>query len=211
MYNKRFQLLIFLALFSFLLKNIYSQPLKNNSIELKLSYSPGITNGTQIYAGIPGIKGIFTVKNNFGGFGGKISFNHYISKNVSLSITSGIISANSIVTIFKTQTISIIPLLMGAKYFPNLLSYNTAIRPYLQGSLGMMFGYQSGIESLNVGVQTQTAFGSYLGFGSDLIFGSLVKLTSDIGYNFMSDFQEPIGGRKNYNGVVFSIGFGFMF
>jgi len=128
-YNKRFQLLIFLALFSFLLKNNYSQPLKNNSIELKLSYSPGITNGTQIYAGIPGIKGIFTVKNNFGGFGGKISFNHYISKNVSLSITSGIISANSIVTIFKTQTISIIPLLMGAKYFPNLLSYNTAIRP----------------------------------------------------------------------------------
>ena len=77
--------------------------------------------------------------------------------------------------------------------------------------VGMLHGSESGIKILSVNQHSETAMGGYLGIGTDVILGSLVKLHTDLGYNLFTEFERPIGSRDNYSGPEFSLGIGFMF
>jgi len=204
-------LIIFLITIFYSTQTFASRPIKENSIDLKISYMPSISNNQQVFVSFPGIRGIFKAENSFGGLGGKLVFNHYLSRELAISISAGLITANSTATLNETHNNSVTTILLGIKYFPNVISNNSSIRPYVLGSLGIVFGYQSGVGVSGVGSQTETAAGSYFGVGSDFILGSLIKLTVDAGYNLMSDFNNSIGGRLNYSGAEFALGIGFMF
>ena len=172
---------------------------------------PSISNNQQVFVSFPGIRGIFKAENSFGGFGGKLVFNHSLSRELAISISAGLITANSVVTFNETHNNSVTAILLGIKYFPHAISNKASIKPYVLGSLGLVFGYQSGVSASGVGSQTETSAGSYFGVGSNFIMGSLIKLTVDAGYNLMSDFKNSVGGRLNYNGIEFALGIGFMF
>lgn len=75
----------------------------------------------------------------------------------------------------------------------------------------MLIGSESQVQILNIGTHTESAVGAFVGFGAELLISSRIKVSTEIGYNLVSDFIEEIGSQKNYSGTEFSFGFGFMF
>ncbi|MCP4600285.1 MAG: hypothetical protein GY847_07095, partial [Proteobacteria bacterium] len=57
----------------------------------------------------------------------------------------------------------------------------------------------------------ETAFGGQLAAGLDFVTGRNFMMSAGFGWNLMSDFNEPIGGSKNYSGPEFSFGFSWLF
>ena len=57
----------------------------------------------------------------------------------------------------------------------------------------------------------ETTLGCRTGAGFSILIGSIFKLGIDFGYNFMGDFDSPIGAEKNYSGPDYSMLFGFVF
>ena len=112
---------------------------------------PSISNNQQVFVSFPGIRGIFKAENSFGGFGGNLVFNHSLSRELAISISAGLIAANSVVTFNETHNNSVTAILLGIKYFPHAISNKASIKPYVLGSLGLVFGYQSGVSASGVG------------------------------------------------------------
>jgi len=174
-----------------------------HSIDLGISYWNNSKSGTSIK--VPGVH-IGT-----GGVSGKLRYNFYPDENFAFNVSVGAMAAKVEAWAFHEHTSTVVPVMMGMKYYFLQLSQSNPFRPYLSGSMGILFGTESSVEILSVKEHTESAMGGYAGIGSDIILGSLVKLHADIGYNLFTDFSEEIGGRKNYSGAEFSFGIGFMF
>jgi hypothetical protein len=174
-----------------------------HSFDLGISYWNNSKSGTSVK--VPGI----TI--GTGGVSGKLRYNFYPDENFAFNVSVGAMAAKVEAWAFHEHTSTVVPVMMGMKYYFVQLSQSNPFRPYLFGSMGILFGTESSVEILSVEEHTESAIGGYAGIGSDIILGSLVKLHADIGYNLFTDFSEEIGGRKNYSGAEFSFGIGFMF
>ena len=53
-------------------------------------------------------------------------------------------------------------------------------------------------------------FGGFVGGGADVLLGRRWSLGVSAGYNWMADFPETIGTRKNYSGVDVGVAVGWM-
>jgi hypothetical protein len=146
-----------------------------------------------------------------GSTGGRLMYNYYPNEFYAFTFSIGVLSAQINVNAISNYTSSIIPVMMGAKYFLVSDNGDQPFKPYLSGMIGILQGTESGIKILSVNQHSETAMGGYLGVGTDVILGSLVKLHTDLGYNLFSEFEQPIGSKDNYSGPEFSFGVGFMF
>jgi len=174
-----------------------------HSIDLGISYWNNSKSGTSVR--VPG------VKIGKGGVSGKVMYNFYPDQNFALNVSIGAMAAKVEAWAFHEHISTVIPVMMGKKYYFVRPPQNNFVRPYVSGSMGILIGTESSIEFLSVEEHTESAIGAYAGVGSDFIVGRLIKLHADIGYNLFSDFSEEIGSRKNYSGLEFSFGIGFMF
>jgi hypothetical protein len=174
-----------------------------HSIDLGISYWNNSKSGTSVR--VPGVD-IST-----GGVSGKLMYNFYPDEDFAFNISVGAMAVEVKAWAFHEHTSTVVPIMMGMKYYFVQLPQSTFVRPYLSGSMGILFGTESSLEILSVKEHTESAMGGYAGLGTDIILGSLVKLHADIGYNLFTDFSEEIGSRKNYSGVEYSFGIGFMF
>ena len=57
----------------------------------------------------------------------------------------------------------------------------------------------------------ETAFGGRLGGGTDVLLGRHFMVNASAGYNLVSDFSEPVGGRDNYSGFEMRVGVSWSF
>lgn len=152
------------------------------------------------------------------GFLGGFSYSHWLTEgtalNISLGVMTGDVSTDAGVFGVGTQTSTVTAILMGIKqYFPRS-TYATSVRPYTRAAVGPFFGSQSSTNvglSVTVESRSEVAFGGHLGTGVDFILGRHFAAGMGIGYNLMTDFDEPIGGSVNYSGPEFSLGFGYLF
>lgn len=174
-----------------------------HSIDLGISYWNNSKSGTSVR--VPG------VHVGTGGVSGKLMYNFYPDENYAFHVSAGAMAVEVKAWAFHEHTSTVVPVMMGMKYYFNQIFPGNHFRPYISGSMGILFGTESSVELLSVAEHTESAMGGYAGIGSDIILGSLVKLHADIGYNLFSDFSEEIGSRKNYSGAEFSFGIGFMF
>jgi len=90
------------------------------------------------------------------------------------------------------------------------------VKPYLAGSLGPYIGGTSVVETRSPGhsyveERAEVAFGGHVGAGFDVRLGRNWMLGISGGYNFMSDFRHPIGGRDNYGGGEMGVSFSWLF
>jgi hypothetical protein len=179
--------------------------LSKHSIDLRVSF----WNNSQSAVSV-GFHG-FSVETGTGGISGEIMYNYYPNSVYSFYVSAGVMNTEVRVENLSTYTSTVIPIMMGMKYY--IIDYYTdnPFRPYVSGSIGGLFGTESAVEILNVRTHTETAVGGSAGFGTDIILGRLVKLQAEISYNLFTDFAEEIGGNKNYSGPEFSLGIGFMF
>ncbi len=176
-----------------------------HSVDLRISILRNSESGVAVQTG-----GI-SINTGPGNMGGRIMYNYYPENNYAFTFSMGVLSSQVKVKTLSNYTSTIIPIMMGGKYFLIPGESGNALRPYFFASVGMVYGTESNVKILSVEDHTETALGAYFGFGTDMILGSLVKLHADLGYNIFEDFKEPVGNRNNYGGPEFSFGVGFMF
>ncbi|MBI9072654.1 MAG: hypothetical protein JEY94_13710 [Melioribacteraceae bacterium] len=157
-----------------------------------------------------GLRGV-TVDAGTGNMGGGIMYNFYPNADYAFTFSAGLLSAEVKVETFSNYTSSLIPIMMGVKYFIIPANNDQPFRPYIAGMAGALMGSQSGVSLLSVESRTETAMGGYLGFGADMVLGRLIKVHAELGYNLFTEFEQPIGSKDDYSGPEFTFGIGFIF
>ena len=176
-----------------------------NSVDLRISFWNN--SRSDVSVGLTGV----SIDAGTGGISGRIMYNYYYNENFALYIGAGAMESKVKIRTLSNYTSTLVPIMMGLKYFFTGASGDGFLRPYLSGSTGILIGTESAVTVLSIGSHSETAMGLYAGIGSDFILGSLIKLQADIGFNLFTDFQNNIGSRKNYSGPEFAVGIGIMF
>jgi outer membrane protein W len=147
-------------------------------------------------------------------FVGGILFTHWVQEYLSITVSAGLLEgkASSTVSFLSvTQHVSsVVPVLLGVRYYVLGSTADGQVRPYLSAAVGPYIGSEVNNTILAQESHTETAFGGRVGGGIDFFFSDHFKLGANTGYHIMSDFSTSIGARKNYNGGDFSIGLGYM-
>jgi hypothetical protein len=90
----------------------------------------------------------------------------------------------------------------------------TPVKLYLAAGLGPVWGTHTGgsidESSVFAGTRTVATVGGFVGGGGDVLLGRRWSLGVSAGYNWMADFRETIGARKNYSGVDVGVSIGWM-
>lgn len=182
-----------------------STKLRNNSIDLRISYVNHNGSGVQVNSGP------VSVNVGTGGISGKIIYNYYPNYDYSFFFGVGGMTPKVSVDNISEHTSTIGSIIMGMKYFPFKSIQDETFRPYLSGGMQMLIGTENNVEILNVESHTESAMGVYGGIGTDLLISSRIKFFTEMGYNLVTDFTVEIGNKKNYSGFEFAFGLGFMF
>ena len=61
------------------------------------------------------------------------------------------------------------------------------------------------------GARTSATVGGYLRGGADFHFARSFAIGVDAGYNWVADFAQPVGARRNYSGFSMGLGMGWLF
>lgn len=152
------------------------------------------------------------------GFLGSIAYTYWIENDLAVNFSLGLFSMDVTNSVqgseVSTETATVVPLLFGVKYQPFRLTASDVLRPYVAASVGPFFGSQT-MERVGVNVETEvyseTALGSRVGVGVDLLLSKWFTLGVGGGYYFVSDFERPIGSEKNYSSPEFSLSFAIAF
>jgi outer membrane protein W len=150
-----------------------------------------------------------------GAFVGGIFFSHWLQEYLSVTLSAGLLAgkASSTVNVRSvTQHVSsVVPLLLGVRYYVFESAADGQIRPYLSAAVGPYIGSEVNNTLLAQETRTETAFGGRLGAGIDFFVSNHFKLGANTGYHLMTDFDAPVGARSNYNGGDLTLGLGYMF
>lgn len=172
------------------------------------------TTNTRTEIGIGGVE--TTVDKN--GMLASFGYSHWLQENLALCFDLRVQALDISTNInyysdnFETSVVS--SMLMGFKYYFLKSSLERSTRPFLKLSLGPYIGEQSSESAGTVVLiekRTEVAYGGHAGFGVDIVTGKHFMLGVNTGYNFMTDFSEPIGGSKNYSGPGFAFSFSWLF
>jgi len=159
-----------------------------------------------------------------GNFSGGFEYTRFMSERlaVTFGVTARPGSDGSVVTtdgVFSGSS-AVVVLPVGVRWNPGRADYRMrSVKPYLAASLGPVIGAQSGSSvswrtasaSASAGSQEETALGGHVGGGVDFHLGRGCSFGLGLGYNWMTNFAQPIGGRRNYSGVDFSLSLGWIF
>jgi len=147
-------------------------------------------------------------------FVGGVLFTHWMHEYLALTASAGVLSSRISSTVTWQNTSqhvsSVIPVLFGLRYYA-VIDADGDVRPYLSAAIGPYIGSEVSNTIYFRGTHTETALGGRIGAGVDFFVSNHFKLDANLGYNLMSDFDIPVGARRNYNGGDFSFGLGYIF
>jgi hypothetical protein len=187
---------------------------KTHGIGLQLGMWNQVT-GTRTEVGI----GSTTTSVEASGFLGGLFYENRFQDNLAWNISIGgmlaNVEVNTNITGTSTEAAFVVPILFGIKYYFAHSTFNTSVRPYAKAAVGPFIGQQEKSEENITGVvietRSETAFGGQLGGGVDFLMGRYFMTGFSLGYNLISDFDQPIGGSRNYSGPVFNFGLSVLF
>jgi Outer membrane protein beta-barrel domain len=164
-----------------------------------------------------GISGVSTSVGTNGATGA-IVYGYWFTEGIAMNISVGgmlaDVSSSTGTSGVKSNTSHVASILMGTKFYFPPSTFNGSVRPYFKVSAGPYIGSQSstsvGID-ITVESRTEMAIGGQFGLGADFIIGRHFMAGLGFGYNLMTDFDEPIGGSKNYSGPEFNFNFSYLF
>jgi len=199
-------------------KKEYKSQSVSNSLRGRhsISLSAGILGGVTVENEIsPGGEITSVVGSEFLG---SIAYTYWLENDLAVNFSIGLLSldvTNSVQGMEEsTETATVVPLLFGVKYQPFRLNASNVLRPYIAASIGPFFGTET-MNRTGVNIETETytetALGSRLGVGMDLLPGRHFTLGLGAGYYLISDFERPVGSEKNYSSPEFSLSFGVVF
>jgi len=173
--------------------------------------------------------GSVTARNEATGLGGTLAYTHWLSNAWAIGLSVGMIGADATTTVSgigaSVESATVIPVLAGVRFQPLGLTSGDMFRPYVSASVGPVFGSASNVQTgvipsiaaLSISAAetaasqssyTETAFGSRVGVGADVLLGKRFTLGFGVGYCLVSDFNRRIGSETNYSGpdVALSVG-----
>ncbi len=155
---------------------------------------------------------------------GGVGYNYWFSESLALDIEVSIleteceISSGAFLDV-TTATSAVTSVLFGVKYYLGKPKSARSARPFVKAAVGSYSGSQSSmhVEWLSyfpggrVESRDERAFGGQLGGGVDFLLSRKFLLGLNVGYNLMSEFDQPIGGSDNHSGPAISMGLSLLF
>jgi len=185
---------------------------KRHQIDLKLGMWNQVAD-TRTEIGLTSVK---TTVDNSGAMGG-LTYGYWLQENLALNISvsgfSADVEVDDGVLYSKTTTASVAAIMMGLKYHFLKSSATSPIKPFIRADVGTFIGDQTKTEvglTVLTESRTEAAMGGQLGVGTDFVISRHFITGVNFGYNFMTDFDNPIGGSDNYSGPEFSFSFGIL-
>jgi len=156
-------------------------------------------------------------------FRGGLRYTRFLREDLAATLSFDVLPAEADLVTFdgfsssgtSQQRSLIISVPLGLRWDPQPGDLRTKpVKLYLAAGLGPVIGLHSGasVDQANVFVGNRAAmtFGGFVGGGADVLLGRRWSLGVSAGYNWMADFSETIGTRKNYSGLDVGIGIGWM-
>ena len=179
-----------------------------NRLELRLGAWGG-SSGREIVTGV-------SETNIFGG----VQYTRYLREDLAMTFgieglggqTGSSVSSQGVFT----GVTDVVAMRLGVHWnpFPNRPP-SAALKPFVAASIGPIFGSSNGSfvgsSKVTSGVRDEATVGGHVGAGIDFHVGRPFSFGVDAGYNWMTDFAQPIGSRDNYSGPEIGISFGFLF
>jgi hypothetical protein len=180
-------------------------------LELRLGFGFRTNTGTSVGAG-----GIET-KTEAAGLLGGFNYARWTSEVLAYTVGLGVLSVDAETSVgaggVETRSAVVVPILVGLRRYLSGSDPESGVRPFGSVEAGPFIGHESATSvgaSIGVESRSQTAFGGRLGAGID--FGSgRVSFGVHAGYDLMTDFSEPIGGKSNHSGFEFGLAVGLQF
>lgn len=181
---------------------------KRHQIELRVGGWSQVTN-TRTAVGPSGV----TTTVGANGFVGGFAYGHWLKEELAFRITGGLMAANidvqSSITGVSTEVAAVVPLLFGMRYYFPGSTYGGQFRPFAGLGVGTIIGsyelVQTGFTVVTES-RSEAAFGGEVEAGVSILLSRTVLATVAMAYDLMTDFQEPIGGSRNYSGPQMTMG-----
>jgi hypothetical protein len=181
---------------------------KRHQIELRMGgWSQVTDNRTEI-----GPQGVETTVGTNGFIGG-FAYGHWLQEDLAFRISAGLMAASidvqTSVSGVSTDFAAVMPVLFGMRYYFLKSARREQFRPFAGVSAGTFVGSQ---ETIRTGVtttiesRTEVALGGEAEAGVSILLSSRVMATIAAAYNFLTDFDRPIGGSSNYSGPQMTLG-----
>ena len=108
--------------------------------------------------------------------------------------------------------ISLASVLLGVGRHFEIPRLSPLVRAHVSSSVGSFIGHVDGevIDKALTWERTMRVVGGQVGAGIDLRISRHLMLGARGGYNLMTDFDEPLGGRDNYSGAEFGLGLSWL-
>jgi hypothetical protein len=181
-------------------------------LELRLGVGFRTNTGTSVGAG-----GIET-KTEAAGLLGGFTYARWSSDQLAYTVGLGVLSMDAKTSVgaggVETRTALVMPILVGVRRYLAASDPGSGVRPFGSVEAGPFIGHESATAvgpSIGTESHTRTAFGGRLGAGIDFGLGARVSLGMQAGYDLMTDFAEPIGGKSNHSGFEFGLAVGLLF
>lgn len=155
-----------------------------------------------------------------GGFVGALTYSYWLQEKLAFDLSIGILGAEATSSVsnfgVSQRTNAVVPILLGLRYYFPKSTLDSSVRPFVAAAVGPYIGYEAKNEVggdilVSQGTHSETSIGFRIGGGINFVLSRAFMLTTSFGYHVMTDFANPIGGRRNYSGPDFSLGIGFVF
>ena len=150
-----------------------------------------------------------------------LTFGYWVRENLALTLTYSVLSSsadNIGPTLanrnIQLEDVTLVSVLLGVRRYFSLSPARGILKPYVSADVGSYIGSLEGRtlgEEQAKWTRTMGSVGGQVGAGLDIQLNRHFMLGARGAYSFMTDFDEPLGGRDNYNGTEFRLGVSWLF
>jgi hypothetical protein len=146
-----------------------------------------------------------------------IGYSRWLREDLSAGIAMRYLQGNfdtSVGIPLVTSTQSIVSFRVGVRKYLPRSTLLKPYRPFVSLGVGTLVGGEDRSETgLQVSHSSKTlgAFGADLGVGADFILAHRLMLGALVSYSLVSDFPDPLAGKKNYSGAEFGVNVSWLF
>ena len=162
--------------------------------------------------------GSSTAESGSNGFVGSIAYDYFVRQDLAVGLAAGVLDSRTSTSVgiggTTSESATVVPVHLGITYYPERPAIRPSLRPYVSLSAGPYLGSATNTEvgsTVAFKSVSDVALGLRATAGVDWFASRHTVLGIEMGYHFVSDFDERIGSSDDYSGLEVSIGLGFLF
>ena len=167
-----------------------------------------------------GVDGTSSTGANTGDLFGGVQYTRYLNEQLAATFAIEGMSLQTGSVVSRDGAFSgvadLVRMPVGVRWNPMTFGRQAdAIKPFVAAGLGPVIGNSvgsfAGSGTTLTGVHSSATVGGYVRGGVDFHVARSFAIGVDGGYNWMADFPQPVGVKKNYSGFGAGLAFGWLF